>query len=266
MERKLENISDGFLYGYGLFETVKIENNHPKNLEKHFERLASSCKTLNMNMDFDYEKFQNIFLDEIEKNKTEKNKTEKNEMESFSEENYILRISFVKDGDSTKYFFNKRKNPYDLKSYENGFKLTISQVRRDSNSILVYHKTLNYMENLLSLSAAKSKNFNEILFFNEKNYLCEGAVSNVFLMKNGIVYTPKVGNGLLKGVMRDEVIKRLNDQGIEVVEDNINMQFLLDSDGVFITNSILGIMKVIQIDDKKYSGKLVEELKAKLKL
>ena len=251
MAREIKNISDGFLYGYGLFETVKIENKKPINLEKHFKRLSSSAKILNINMDLNDIQFKNLFL---------------NEINLHIENNYILRISVVKDNNSTKYFFNKRENVYDFKSYENGFKLKISSIKRDRNSTIIYHKTLNYMENILEISKAKDNGYNEVLFFNQEGYLCEGAISNIFLIKDKIVYTPNLKNGLLNGIMRNEVIEKLNNNNIEVRESDIDIKFLLNSDEVFITNSIVGIMKVIQIENKKFSTKYVENLKKILSL
>lgn len=251
MAREIKNISDGFLYGYGLFETVKIENKKPINLEKHFKRLSSSAKILNINMDLNDIQFKNLFL---------------NEINLHIENNYILRISVVKDNNSTKYFFNKRENVYDFKSYENGFKLKISSIKRDRNSTIIYHKTLNYMENVLEISKAKDNGYNEVLFFNQEGYLCEGAISNIFLIKDKIVYTPNLKNGLLNGIMRNEVIEKLNNNNIEVRESDIDIKFLLNSDEVFITNSIVGIMKVIQIENKKFSTKYVENLKKILSL
>lgn len=251
MAREIKNIPDGFLYGYGLFETVKIENKKPLNLEKHFKRLSSSAKILNINMDLNDIQFKNLFL---------------NEINLHIENNYILRISVVKDNNSTKYFFNKRENVYDFKSYENGFKLKISSIKRDRNSTIIYHKTLNYMENILEISKAKDNGYNEVLFFNQEGYLCEGAISNIFLIKDKIVYTPNLKNGLLNGIMRNEVIEKLNNNNIEVRESDIDIKFLLNSDEVFITNSIVGIMKVIQIENKKFSTKYVENLKKILSL
>lgn len=251
MEKRVKNIPDGFLYGYGLFETVKIENRKPKNLKKHFERLYHSAKALNMDIQLNYGKFETIFLDEIESN---------------IEENYILRVSFVKDKDSTQYFFNKRENIYDSKSYEDGFKLTISATKKDRNSILIYHKTLNYMENILALSKAKNRGYNEVLFFNCEGYLCEGAISNIFLIKDKIVYTPSLKNGLLNGIMRGEIIERLKNIDIQTIECDIDKKFLFSCEEIFITNSVLGIMKVTQIDHRKYSDKFTKNLKKLLDL
>ena len=66
--------------------------------------------------------------------------------------------------------------------------------------------------------------------------------------------------------MRNEVIEKLNNNNIEVRESDIDIKFLLNSDEVFITNSIVGIMKVIQIENKKFSTKHVENLKKILSL
>ncbi|MGL6115899.1 aminotransferase class IV [Cetobacterium sp. SF1] len=251
MERIKEIKEEGFLYGYGLFETINIKNKIPKNLEKHFLRLKSSAMDFNIEFSLNYDEFKNLFFEEISK---------------YKENDFILRFTLIKDGDESKYFFNKRSNPYGKEIYEKGFKVKISDFLRNENSRLVYYKTLNYMENYMELLEARKENYNEVIFFNSKNYLCEGAISNIFIISKGIFYTPSLKNGLLKGIMRDEIINKLKAHGEIIKEENINLKFLIEADEIFITNSILGIMKVSELNGKKYSTRVVESLKEKFNI
>lgn len=249
MER-VEVSGEGFLFGYGIFETIKIENKVAKNIELHFKRLENSAKELGIFFNISFEGFNYIINSEIEKLK---------------ERDFILRFSLIKDGDKSKYFVNSRKNNYSLEKYEKGFKLKISEIKRNSSSKVVYHKTLNYMENYMELMSGKNLGYDEIIFFNEKGYLCEGAISNIFLIFENMICTPKVENGLLAGIKREEILKKLKDIGENIIEKDITYDMLFSAQEIFVTNSILGIMKVDTIEDKKYAFKKIEKLKKKLK-
>lgn len=240
---------EGFLFGYGIFETIKIENKKAKNIELHFERLKNSARELDINCDISFKYFETI----IEK-----------EIESFKEKDYILRFSLVKDGNSSKYFINSRKNNYSSEKYEKGFKIKISDIKKNSSSKLLYHKTLNYMENYMELMKAKNLGYDEVIFFNEKGYLCEGAISNIFVVIGDRIYTPRLDNGLLPGIKRFEIIRKLKEVGENIIEDNITYEMLFSATAIFVTNSILEIMKVTEIDGRKFLSNEVSILKDKI--
>lgn len=250
MER-VERYEDGFLYGVGVFETVKIEKRVPKELKRHYIRIKNSCLKLKIDFKIDYEKFETLFSNEIEK---------------VEWENFILRISIIKSGDSSKYFFTIRENKNSEKTYEIGYRVTISNLVRDENSELVYHKSLNYFENFLSLEKAKLNGYDEVLFFNTKGFLAEGSKTNIFLIRDGAIYTPKIESGLLAGVMRAKVIEELGKIGIKVEEREMTKDFLLNSDEIFLTNAIIGVIKVTEIDGKKYKSNMIGKIKGEIGL
>lgn len=250
MER-VERYEDGFLYGFGVFETVKVEKRVPKELKRHYIRIKNSCLKLRIDFKMDYEEFETLFFDEIKKVELE---------------NFVLRVSIIKSGDSSKYFFTIRENKNSEKTYETGYKVTISNLVRDENSELVYHKSLNYLENLLSLERAKADGYDEVLFFNTKGFLAEGSKTNIFLIRDGNIYTPKIESGLLAGVMRAKVIEELDKIGIEVEEIEITKDFFWSSDEIFLTNAIIGVIKVTEIDRKKYKSDMIKKIKERIKL
>ena len=248
---KINITEEGFLFGYGIFETIKVIDKVAENLDLHYERLKKSANELEIFLNISFEEFKQIICDEIKK------------VES---KNFIMRFSLIKDGERSKYFINSRKNNYSLEKYEVGFKLKISSVKRNSSSKLTYHKTLNYMENYIELMEAKKFGFDEVIFFNEKGYLCEGAISNIFLMSDDKIYTPRIENGLLPGIKRNELIKKLRNIGENVVESDITYDMLLSATSIFVTNSILGMMKVVEIEDKHYLTNEFENLKRRIKI
>lgn len=243
----MENIfhSEGFLYGYGVFETMKVINKDILNCDCHYDRLKEACEALDIKFDIDAHEFHELLS--IEASKIE---------EPISG----IRFTVIKNGDNSLKYINKRAYSYSPEIYEKGFKLKFSEYKRNPFSKLVYYKTLNYMENLSELRNAKSKGFDEVIFFNTSDMLCECSTSNIFYIKDHVIYTPAIENGLLKGVMREKVLKWCRHHHYKVVEKNIEKSELLEADEVFLTNSLMGIMPVASIENIYFQRVIVEKL------
>lgn len=143
----------------------------------------------------------------------------------------ILRLVVYKDG---RYDLSYRPI---LDSKTN--LVQISQTRLDSQNTFLFHKTTYrpwYEDAMQKISARK---YYDVLFFNEKGELCEGARSNVLLEKNGIFYTPKVESGLLNGIFRQRFMQKLN-----TIEKSITYEELKDADAVYCMNSVRGLKEV----------------------
>ncbi|PAB58044.1 aminotransferase class IV [Anaeromicrobium sediminis] len=225
-----------YQYGYGLFETIKVESSKLLFLDDHIERLASSATQINMPV----EPLKNL----------------KNRAYLYIKENNIkngiLKIMYIKDT-NYKVEFLYRENPYSQHLYEKGFKINFSDSKRNPYSNMVYLKTNNYLENILEKNNSKSLGFHEPLFLNVHNHISEGATSNIFFVKNNIVYTPSINCGLLNGIIRKNLIKFCKQNNIQLIEGEFSKEFLLDCDEVFVTNSILEIMPVSMIENNSFN-------------
>lgn len=239
-------ISEGLLYGYGVFETIKVLNRKPIYLLEHFNRIENSSKVLGINIDLDFENFKNKIMNEINK---------------FEKDTFALRISFLKNKENSDIIINKREIVYTRKMYEDGFKLTFSKILKNETSKVVYHKTLNYLENLIELKNSKEEGYNEVIFLNTKGYISECATSNIFVIKNKKLYTPKIESGILNGIIRGKIISHFKKMGMEVYERNMGRDFLVNGDEIFITNSIMGIMPIAEVNNLKYDMKFTKKLK-----
>lgn len=225
--------SDGTMYGYGLFETIKITNYYPEYIDAHLKRLRKGLDALNIGCMYSDEKIKEYIKKLIRKN-------------GF---NGALKIAVIKNKNLSDLIIMMKNSTYNYKDYQRGFKLTISSVLRNSTAKLVNYKTLNYLENLLEFKSAKAQGFDEVIFFNEKKYLAEGAITNVFIIKDEILYTPMKGSGLLEGIMRNKVIEK---SPFKVVEKNLRIEDLDTADEVFVTNSLMRVMPVRSIKDTEY--------------
>ena len=98
--------------------------------------------------------------------------------------------------------FTSRANPYASMADRPGYVITLSSIRRNETSPLVRHKTFNYGDSILAKRQARAEGIDEPIFCNMQGQLTEGAVSNLFFIKNGRLYTPPVEAGLLPGIIR----------------------------------------------------------------
>ncbi|MCT4593782.1 MAG: aminotransferase class IV [Anaeromicrobium sp.] len=238
-----------YQYGYGLFETIKVEDSKLIFLDDHIKRLVSSTPKINMPLE-PLKNLRNRALLYMKENNIK---------------NGILKIMYIKDT-NYRVEFLYRENPYNKCMYERGFKINFSHSKRNPYSNMVYLKTNNYLENILEKNNSKSLGFHEPLFLNVHDHISEGATSNIFFVKNNILYTPSINCGILNGIMRKNLIKFCRENNIKLIEGQFSKEFLLDCDEVFITNSILEIMPVSIIENKQFNMdayKLTKEIYSK---
>jgi branched-chain amino acid aminotransferase len=142
------------------------------------------------------------------------------------------------------------------------------------------HKTLNYFSRLSALRAANTRGAGEALWFNVHNYLQSGSISNVFMVKDGVLITPPTAvemrdpqvaeatayprSAVLPGVTRDAVIGLARGAGIEVRLASIDVNQLLDADELLLTNSIMRVMPACRIERKAIGNDRPGEITQKL--
>jgi branched-chain amino acid aminotransferase len=129
---------------------------------------------------------------------------------------------------------------------------------RNENSPLAGLKTTSYAENVYALDAAKRQGFSEAVFCDTSGRLCEGTGSNIFLVKDDLIFTPSDASGLLRGITRDLVIEWASDSGFTVVERDVNPMELWDADEVFITSSTRDVHPVSELARLDDSGSVVD--------
>ncbi|MBD7909922.1 MULTISPECIES: aminotransferase class IV [Clostridium] len=215
-----ENIllDEGSVFGKGVFETI-LWLDKPVFLKEHIERLRASMEVIGLN-----ELEEDMLMDFLKKLKIQ---------------NKALKVMVT----PLNIVISKRDILYKSQDYKRGMTLGLSTVRKNSSSRLTYIKSICYIENILEKEKAKKDGFDDALFLNERGYLTETSCSNIFLIKSGKIITPKVENGLLSGIIRKWVI-----ENYKVYEKDILFDDLKEADEVFITNSLMGIMKVNKID------------------
>ena len=232
LEREWKSLlsNTGFLYGEGLFETVKLREGNPIFLEEHLTRMLDSSHILDIPCS----------LSRREIIEGCKNIVKENGLSDGVLRIYLTpSVVFIKT-DSTV--------PYKDKKF---FRSIISSFKRNLSSPLVYHKTLNYYENLLAKREALKEGYDEAILLNIKGEISEGAYSNFFLIKKGDVFTPPISSGLLPGITRKKVMEIAQDKGIQVKEKVLIPEDLKEADEAFFTSALMGVMPCKEVRDIK---------------
>lgn len=225
-------IDSGTFFGRGVFETILIKNK-PHFLKEHIERLNDGITKLSLGEHIK----SDIVLEKINEYKLD---------------NLALKLVVTEKN----IIFSTRELKYKPDNYEKGFKVKIANNIRNSKSILTYIKSINYLDNLLEYEKANLEGYNEAIFFNENNCLTEGCTTNVFIIKDNNIYTPSEKCGLLNGIIRKYVIDNFN-----VYEKEISKEELLNAEEIFLTNSLVGVIKVSEIEGCKFKSRITEDIR-----
>ena len=222
----------GFLYGDGLFETMRFDNNKIFYYHKHFNRLQEGLKYIHLDIPFDNNKMYGLLNQIIQKNSLKSGiirlmitRGNLNNLLSQSSPNIYINI---------KPFYQVPSKPVKIIFY-NEKKFPIIR----SNPAI---KSMNYIGNMLAKKTCDNEGGFEPAFYNENNIITECAIRNIFFIKKSILYTPSSDLGILSGVMRDtifEIAKLLN---IKYYESNINIKDIEKYDEAFITSTGIGLL------------------------
>jgi len=241
-EAKISVLDYGFLFGYGLYETVRAYGGKPFRLDNHLARLGFSGDRLGIIIHVGL--IRTAVNDVIKAN-------------NFPQTRIRICVS-AGEGTLSPDLNSCRQptigvlasdyTPPHAERYKNGYQVVLSSLRRNSLSPVTYLKSANTIENMIARQDARETGADEAFFQNEKGYLTEAAGSNLFLVKNGVLKTPRYESGILPGVTRVVVFELAAHMGIKVKEVNLRLADLLTADEVFITNSLIEIVPVTMFE------------------
>jgi branched-chain amino acid aminotransferase group I len=253
-EARLSLFDHGFLYGYGLFETMRAYDGHIFRLDRHLARLRCSAQILGLadkliatlNLATGRQSLGSACLETLEANKLKDAR---------------LRLTITAgEGDMTPdpdtcpvptiLITAQDLVPLPADKYESGFKAALSSLRRNSQSPLSRLKATCYMENILARMEARAAGCDEAILLNEQGYLAEGSTTNIFLVNNGELVTPSSESGVLPGITREAVLEIAQASNIKTLERHVGLKELIEAEEAFITNSILELMPLTRFDGK----------------
>jgi len=250
-EATVSALDAGLLLGAGLFETLRTYGGRPFRLARHMARLRSSGQFFRIFVRESDDEIAAIIARLLEANGLDDARlritaTRGPVTEGLADDEAPRATLLVTAGGQVSY-------PPEL--YERGATAVISDIRINESDPIVFHKTTNYLGNLLAIRDAHSGGATEALRFNTRNRLAEGAISNVFLVSGGRLATPPVEDGLLAGITREAVLELAAECGIPAEQRSLTVQDMLDADEVLLTNSIMEVMPVVRIEQHEVGPK-----------
>ena len=253
----------GLQYGDGLFETMAVRNGKIHLWDAHWERLTLGCEKLSINLPN-----KEIFDNEIAL--LTKNKDD-------NQDQYIVKLIVTRGIGERGYRYAEKQNItrilacYPWPNYPDYFQSKGVAVRYcetilSKNSKLAGLKHLNRLEQVLARNEWDSDKFQEGLMLTDDGHVVDGTMSNVFAIKDNIIFTPELSLCGVTGVMRKTVIQIAKKLGLPVYEKKFTKSELEQADELFLTNSLFGIWPVSVIAKTRFTkvGYITKQLQDEL--
>lgn len=244
--------SRSYLYGDGLFETIRVKNGKALNVPCHIDRIKGGMKVMRM------EENDTFKIDEIPQ-----------QIELLLSENKIKLGAVIRVNIDRRIGgkFLPTDNQVDIvitvdPIENNDFILNQvgllvdlhAKIKKQINAFSPY-KTKNALDSIVGQMDAKENGFDDYLITNTKGGVIESSNSNLLIISNGVIYTPDLEDGCMDGTMRKQIIDLAEDNKLTVFKTSIMPSHLLAADEVFLTNAIQGVSWVGSYKSKQYANK-----------
>lgn len=261
-DRAVVSVFDrGFLYGDGLFETMRVANGQPFRWAQHLARLQQGAEFLKIKLPFAPAELRRFADRLIAQNRLPNSLLRLTVSRGVGARGYspknadqptcVMTLhplpetpgwssSFSLSGDTLKRGLQPAEPPR--------WKLITSTLRLPAGDPLAQFKTANKLWQVLARAEADAAGADEALLLNTAGHVAEATSANVFWVEGHAVCTPPLAAGILPGVTRAAVMELCAAQGLAVTEKNCPPEKLLGADGVFLTLSSLGVVSVAELD------------------
>ncbi|MBI5406268.1 MAG: branched-chain-amino-acid transaminase [Nitrospirae bacterium] len=242
---KVSVLDRGFLYGDGVFETLRVYSGTIFHCNDHLDRLFQSAEAIYLQLPFTRDYLIEALYKTLEANHLN---------------DAYLRLSVTRGvsepgldiggcPSSTLTIIAKEFSGYPDNLYQSGIRAAVVNTRRIPASALnPAIKSLNFLNNIMARVEATRLNAAEAIMLNMEGYVAEGTVSNIFMVKDGIVKTPPLSAGILNGVTRSIVIDLLKENGIPVIEQAFYPNEFYTADECFVTSTLYEVMPMTSIN------------------
>lgn len=260
----VSNSNRAFLYGDGVFETLKIVNNKILYLEDHYFRLMASMRIVRMQIpaNFTLEFIEHQILALV------------NELNI----NDSARVRFTVFRNDGGFYLPETRTisyiiqafPIENKKYQITSNLYEVDLYKDffiSKQLLSTIKTTSKMINITGSIFADENDLQNCLLINNEKNVVEALNGNLFMVMKNKIITPPISDGCLNGIMRKQIIEIAKKiESYQVVEETISPFDLQKADELFITNVIAGIIPISKYRKKEYQSDVAQELLKKINI
>ncbi len=238
----------GFLYGDGVFETLRAYRGRIFQLTEHLARLDRSASSISLDLPMTRAQLADLVRESLTRNQLQE---------------AYLRITVSRGPGEigldpalckapTLVIIAKPFQPYPERFYTQGVPVIIAKTRRNLPEALPPHvKSLNYLNNVLAKMEAKAAGAHEALLLNHRGEVTEGTSSNVFVIQEGLLRTPAVESGILAGITRGVVLQLARDLGIPTEETRLAVGDFASAEECFLTNTTQEVLPVTQMDGRR---------------
>ena len=232
-----EVFEPGFLFGWGCFETMRAYKGKIPFLKEHINRLNKGIALLGLAaVDLQWEQELSSLL-------------EQNSLQDA----YVRITAYKKRQGTGVIVYADKFGYYTPEIYDKGFSCLISSYRRDPEDVGCKAKTLSYLQNRLSWFQAQKEKKSEAIVLNQKGTMAGGARSNLFIVKEGKVFTPSISCGAFDGITRKAVFDIVESIGVESEEKELLPEDLFSAEEVFLTSALLEVMPLVECEGKQIS-------------
>jgi len=235
----LESLTPGIVHARGVFETMRTYHGRIFAFDRHFKRMQRGCALYQIKIPFSKKKLGQYIYKLMKKGSLKEAR---------------IRVALWRDsgvrlslhGLHISIVCQPLRMPSRLK-YEQGFKAIILEIRRNRTKFS-HIKSMGYQLFRQALLEAKQRGFDEAILLDNKGIVVEGATTNIFFVKRGILYTPSVHCGCLNGITRQIITQCAQKTGIVCKRVMPKVRSYLAADEAFLTNSIVGVMPLTFLD------------------
>lgn len=252
-EAKVSVFDHGLLYGDGVFEGIRSYGGKVFRLEAHVRRLFDSARGLRLAIPMTPAEVAEAIVTTVKAN----NLTDSYIRVVVTRGVGTLGLDPNRCEKPTVFIITDKIALYPPELYANGLEIvTAATMRNHPNAVNPRLKSLNYLNNILAKIEAIDAGTLEAVMLNHLGYVAECTGDNIFIIRDGRLFTPPIAAGILEGITRDEILAIARDFKIEVREENITRQDLYVADECFLTGTAAEVIPVVRIDKREVgSGK-----------
>lgn len=242
LERDEANIDiedRGYQFGDGVYEVIRVYDGACFAMDAHIERLRRSAEQIEMTLPYSLTVLKKNLLMLVEKNNiktgtvyVQVTRGAAPRAHYFPENSSSVLVAYVQNLDRP------------LTKTRNGVKVTLTEDIRWKRCDI---KSLNLLGSVLAKQKAKNKGCDEAILHRD-DVITEGSSTNVFIIKDQVIYTHPVNNLILNGITRSKALNIAKEKKLHVVEEAFTIKELLNADEIFITSTTMEITPVIQVD------------------
>lgn len=244
---KVSVFDHGLLYGDGVFEGIRAYNGRIFKLKEHIDRLFYSAKAILLEIPMSHAALMKATVETCRRNRLQ---------------DCYIRLVVTRGVGTLGLNPRSCKNPsviiiagkiqvYPVEMYERGMDIvTVPTVRNLHSAVNPAIKSLNYLNNILAKIEANNAGVEEAVMLNAEGYVAEGTADNIFVIRQGALFTPPLSAGALYGITRQTVIELAEAAGWKVSEPNLTRYDLFNAEECFLTGTGAELIPVVKIDGR----------------